>query len=272
MTNDASLFEDIRVETQDRVATLTLIKPDSGNTLSEARTVDELERALRGLEASGDIAVVILTGSGRIFSAGGNVKAMRDRAGMFAGAPHEIYANYRNAVQRLTRLMTDLSLMTLAAVNGAAIGAGCDLALMCDMRLAARRATFGQAFVNLGLIPGDGGAWFLARAVPRHVAADLILSGRTVSAEEAGRLGLVNEVVDDEQLLTRAHEIAALIAAKPPLALRLGKRLLNQAYAQSLPDFLETCAAYQSLLHHSADHHEALAAFFEKRTGQYHGH
>lgn len=265
-------WQDIRVETQGRVATLTLIKPETGNTVSEARTVDELERALRGLDSSGEVSVIILTGSGRIFSAGGNVKAMRDRAGMFAGAPPEIYANYRNAVQRVTRLMTDLSLVTLAAVNGAAIGAGCDLALMCDVRIAARRATFGQAFVNLGLIPGDGGAWFLARSVPRHVAADLIFSGRTVTAEEAARMGLVNAVVDDEQLLARAHEMAAAIAAKPPLALRLGKRLLNQAYALSLPDFLETCAAYQSMLHHTDDHHEALAAFFEKRAGDYHGH
>jgi enoyl-CoA hydratase/carnithine racemase len=265
-------FQDIRVERRDRVATLALIKPETGNTVSEARTVDELERALRGLESSGDVSVVILTGSGRIFSAGGNVKAMRDRAGMFAGAPHEIYANYRNAVQRVTRLMTGLSLVTLAAVNGAAIGAGCDLALMCDLRIAARSATFGQAFVNLGLIPGDGGAWFLARSVPRHVAAELIFSGRTISAEEASRLGMVSEVVDDEQLLARAHAMAAVIAAKPPLALRLGKRLLNQAYTQSLPDFLETCAAYQSMLHQSADHHEALAAFFEKRAGHYQGH
>lgn len=264
-------FQDIRVERQGRVAALTLIKPETGNTVSEARTVDELERALRGLESSGDVSVVVLTGSGRIFSAGGNVKAMRDRAGMFAGSPHEIYANYRNAVQRVTRLMTDLSLVTLAAVNGAAIGAGCDLALMCDLRIAGRSASFGQAFVNLGLIPGDGGAWFLARSVPRHVAADLVFSGRTLSAEEALRLGLVNEVVDDGQLLTRAHEIAAAIAAKPPLALRLGKRLLNQAYTLSLPDFLEACAAYQSMLHHTGDHREALTAFFEKRVGRYNG-
>ena len=142
---------------------------------------------------------------------------------------------------------------------------------MCDLRIAARRARFGQGFVNLGLIPGDGGAWFLTRAVPRHIAADLIFSGRMVGAEEAQQMGLVNEVVDDEQLLPRAREIAATIASKPPLALKMSKRLLNKAYEQSLPDFLDTCASYQSLLHRTADHREALAAFFEKRPGKYQG-
>ncbi len=266
-----SEYQDISVAVEGRVAVLTLQKPETGNTVSEARTIDELEDAIGGLQGGGDVAVLILTGSGKIFSAGGNVKAMRQRSGMFAGQPAEIERNYRRGVQRITRLMAGLDLVTIAAVNGAAIGAGCDLALMCDLRIAGRRARFGQGFINVGLIPGDGGAWFLARTVPHHVAADLILTGRIVGADEAARLGLVNEVVDDEALLPRARELAAEIAAKPPLALRLSKRLLNRAHELPLTEFLELCAGYQALLHVTADHQEALDAFFEKRPGVYHG-
>jgi enoyl-CoA hydratase/carnithine racemase len=142
---------------------------------------------------------------------------------------------------------------------------------MCDLRIAARSARFGQTFVNVGLIPGDGGAWFLARAVPRHIAADLIFTGRLIDAEEAASVGLINEVVDDAQLMGRARRLAELIAAKPPLALRQAKRLLNRAYESTLSDFLDLSAAYQAMLHQTADHGEALAAYFEKRTGVFKG-
>jgi enoyl-CoA hydratase/carnithine racemase len=257
-------YQDIRVEIIERVAVVTLHKPESGNTVSDARTLQELEHAIASAQAA-DAAVLILTGSGKIFSAGGNVNAMREKSGMFAGQPPEVYQNYRQAVQRLTRLMAGLDLVTLAAVNGAAIGAGCDLALMCDMRIAAKKARFGQGFINLGLIPGDGGAWFLARSVPRHVAADLIFTGRVIGADEALTLGLVNQVVEDEQLMERAREIAAVIASKPALALKLSKRLLNRAYQLALPDFLDLCAAYQAMLHATPEHHAALEAFFANR-------
>jgi enoyl-CoA hydratase/carnithine racemase len=264
-------YQDIQIESLDRVAVVTLQKPEAGNTISDARTLDELEDAFGRLQASAGVSVVILTGSKDIFSAGGNLKAMRDRSGMFAGQPAELYENYRTGVQRITRLMASLDLVTIAAVNGAAIGAGCDLALMCDLRIAARKARFGQAFINFGIIPGDGGAWFLARTVPHHIAAELVFTGRIVDADEAGRMGLVNEVVADDQLMPRARELAAEIAAKPPLALRLTKRLLNRALELPLSDFMDLSASYQALLHPTRDHQEALEAFFEKRPGVYRG-
>jgi enoyl-CoA hydratase/carnithine racemase len=264
-------YQDIRVEVTGRVALVTLQKAETGNTISDERTVQELEDAIGALQAGGEVSVLILTGDGRIFSAGGNLDAMREPSGMFAGQPIQLQENYRNGVQRVTRLMAGLDLVTIAAVNGAAIGAGCDLALMCDLRIAAKRARFGQAFVNLGLIPGDGGAWFLARTVPHHVAADLIFTGRIVGADEAARLGLVNEVVEDERLVPRALELAAEIAAKPPLALRLSKRLLNRALDLSLAEFLELSAGYQALLHPTQDHREALEAYFARRGGVYRG-
>ncbi len=264
-------FEHIRIEQDGRVAVLTLNRPESGNTVSEPAVIDELERGVHSLQSGGETSVIIITGRDKIFSAGGNVKAMRDRSGMFAGEPVTVYENYRNSVQRITRLMAGLDLVTIAAVNGHAIGAGCDLAVMCDLRIAAKKARFSQAFVNLGIVPGDGGAWFLARAVPRHVAAELIFTGKRIDGEEAYRLGLVNEVVEDDELLDRARALAAEIASKPPVALRLSKRLLNRASEVSLSEFLDISAAYQSFLHQTEDHHEAVAALLEKRPAEFKG-
>ena len=263
--------ENIRIERDGRLAVVTLDEPESGNTISELAAIEELERGISQLDSEGETSVLILTGRDRIFSAGGNVHAMRERQGMFAGEAIELYENYRDSVQRITRLMAGLDLVTIAAVNGAAIGAGCDLTLMCDLRLAAKSARFGAPFVNLGLVPGDGGAWFLSRILPRHFAAELLFTGRTIDAEEAYRMGLVNGVVEDDELLRRARELASEIARKPPLALRLTKRLFNRATEVSLEDFLDRSATYQAMLHGTQDHREALSAFFDKRRGSFEG-
>jgi enoyl-CoA hydratase/carnithine racemase len=258
-------YQDIGVEVKGRVGIVTLQRPETGNTISDANIIDELEAAIGSLNQSGDVSVVVVTGGGRIFSAGGNLRAMRDRAGMFAGEPADILENYRRSVQRITRLMASLDVVTIAAVNGAAIGAGCDLALMCDLRIASSAARFGETFINLGLIPGDGGAWFLARLLPHHFAADLIFTGRTIDAGEAYRMGLINEVVAPEHLMERALEVAGAITSKPWRALRLSKRLLRQANELSLSDFLEACAAYQAQLHHTDEHRAAVEALLDKK-------
>ncbi len=261
-------YQYCHLQREEGFAVLALNRPDTGNAISDEPLLAEVLDALEQVQRSPDLPALILTGSGRFFSAGGNVKAMSERMGMFAGSPLEIYESYRRTVQRLAQAVAALDAVTIAAVNGAAMGAGCDLALMCDLRLAAQSARFAQSFVNVGLIPGDGGLWFLARSAPRHVAAELIFSGRTLDGAEAFRLGLVNECIEDDRLLERARALAAAIASRPPLAVRLGKRLLNRAYDHSLTDFLELTAAYQSMLHHTADHQEALAALLEKREGR----
>jgi enoyl-CoA hydratase/carnithine racemase len=167
--------------------------------------------------------------------------------------------------------MNAIEVPVIAAVNGPAIGAGCDLALMCDIRIGSTRAQFGETFINLGIMAGDGGAWFLQRAVGVHRAAELTLTGRIVKAEEARDLGILLEVTEPERLLPRAREIAAEIAAKPPLAVRYAKRALRLAQRQGLEEHLEACASFQGALQKTEDHLEALAAFFEKRSGQYRG-
>jgi enoyl-CoA hydratase/carnithine racemase len=266
---DLPALEDATLEFDGGVAVLTLNRDDLRNALSGTALVDDICAALAWAGASPEISVLILTGAGAAFSAGGNIKMMRERALSSTAAQMEHY--YRSGVQRIPRAMNAIEVPVIAAVNGHAIGAGCDLALMCDLRIGSTKAQFGETFVNLGILAGDGGAWFLQRAVGVHRAAELTLTGRVVKAEEARELGILLEVTEPERLLPRAREIAAGIAAKPPLAVRYAKRALRLAQRQGLEEHLESCASFQGALQKTEDHLEALAAFFEKRAGQYRG-
>ncbi|MCE9639290.1 MAG: enoyl-CoA hydratase/isomerase family protein, partial [Betaproteobacteria bacterium] len=167
--------------------------------------------------------------------------------------------------------MQDAEIPVIAAVNGPAIGAGFDITNMCDIRIGSTNAQFGETFVNLGIIPGDGGAWFLQRLLGYQRAAELTFTGRIVKAEEALALGILLEVTTPEALMPRAREIAGKIAAKPPLAVRYAKRLLKLAQTQPLADHLDVCSSFQALCHKTDDHQEALTAFFEKRRGKFKG-
>jgi enoyl-CoA hydratase/carnithine racemase len=179
--------------------------------------------------------------------------------------------NYRRNVQRIPLALHAVEVPTIAAVNGPAIGAGCDLALMCDMRIASCRAPFGETFLNVGIIPGDGGAWFLPRVVGMAKACEMTFTGEVIDAEAALACGLVNTVTDHDTLMETARKLAARIATKPPAALRMAKRLLQMGQQLSLPQLLEQSAAYQALCHHTRDHAEALAAMFEKRPPRFSG-
>ena len=159
----------------------------------------------------------------------------------------------------------------IAAVNGPAIGAGLDLACMCDLRIAGKSAKFAESFVKLGIIPGDGGAWLLQRVVGFSKAAEMSLTGDMLDAEEALACGLVSRVVPDEDLLDAARALAAKIAANPPFAVRMTKRLLWEARRADLATVLEMSAAMQAVAHATGDHEEAVDAFLEKRTPQFKG-
>ena len=248
---------------------LSFNRDDVRNALTGTRLVDEICETLAWANAGSDVSVLILTGAGSAFSAGGNIKTMRERS--LASSTEELERYYRHGVQRIPRAMEACEVPLIAAVNGPAIGAGFDLANMCDIRIGSSRAQFGETFINLGLMAGDGGGWFLQRLVGEQRAAELTLTGRSVKADEALQLGILLEVTEPERLLARAGEIAAQIAAKPPLAVRYAKRALNLARRQSLNDHLETCASFQGALQKTEDHLEALSAFFEKRTGVFKG-
>lgn len=257
----------VRVEIgDDGVAVLTLDRPERRNPLSDPDLLDGIVGGLERVARDRRVRALVVTGAGPAFSAGGNVHEMRDRTGMFAGNPHEVSESYVGGVQRIPLAFAALDIPTIAAVNGPAFGAGCDMTFMCDLRIASTAASFGEVFVNLGLISGDGGTWFLVRHLGYQRAAEITLTGRVVDAAEAKVLGLVLDVVPPEELLPAALTLARRIAAQPAPALRMAKRLLKAAERTDLPTFLATAAAFQALAHHTPEHADALAKAEAKRT------
>ncbi len=243
------------------VATITLNQPETRNALTGAEMLDQLLGAIDRAEA--EARVMIITGAGTAFSAGGNIKDMATRSGLFGGSPEEILEGYRQTIQKLTRRILTTDLATIAAVNGPAVGAGFDLALGCDLRVGSPEARFAHTFVDLGIVPGDGGAWLLPRVVGWQRAAELSFTARMVGASEAVALGILLEVAPDA--LGRARELAQTIASKPAHSIRLAKRLLRQALSMDLDGFLEYSAALQAVSHHTEAHHQAVAEFLNRR-------
>jgi 2-(1,2-epoxy-1,2-dihydrophenyl)acetyl-CoA isomerase len=256
----------ILFQRQGSVAVLTLNRPQTRNALSGEEMFAAFERIFAYLNTDMSIRCAILTGSGTAFCSGGNVAQMRDREGMFAGTPEEIAHNYKVGIQRIPRAFEKLQLPIIAAVNGPAIGAGNDLACMCDIRLASSRAVFAESFVKVGIIPGDGGCWLLPRTIGYARAAQMALTGESIDAQEALRFGLVSEVVDPEQLMKEALSLAHRIAQNPPQVLRWTKQLLQEARGCTMDEALVKAGVLQGLAHHTDDHAEAVNAFFEKRT------
>lgn len=246
------------------VVTLTLDDPATRNAISGLPMIEALLAALAEAEVDPEARVILLTGAGPAFSAGGNIKAMGEGQGLVDAVPAMTRRNYRSGIQRLPLAFEALELPVVAAVNGPAIGAGCDLALMADIRIAGQSAKFAESFVRLGIVPGDGGAWLLPRVVGFSKATEMALTGDMVEAKEALTIGLVSRVVADDALLETATGIARRIAANPPDAVRMTKRLLRQAAGQSLTSFLEVSAAMQAIAHHTDDYRAGLAAMLDR--------
>ena len=261
----------VLLDIKDRIATVTLNDPERRNPITGNDMIEALLEKFAKVQADPEVSVMILTGAGSAFCAGGDIKEMNDPDGVFRKEPLAAAQSYVDGVQKLPQALYNLDIPTIAAVNGAAVGAGCDLTMMCDMRIALEKAKFGEVFLNLGIIPGDAGSWFLLRRLGHQRAADLTFSGRMVAADEALEIGMVLEVVPHDTLLERARERAAVIAAKPPRAVRIAKRLMRNAERMDLPDFLNSAAAYQALMHQTEDHHEAVSAFIEKRKPHFTG-
>lgn len=247
------------------VVTLTLNQPEIRNPLTGNSAVEEFVEACAQISSDDSVKVVIVTGAGSAFSSGGNVKDMRRYEEQ--GIPSiEIREEYRRGIQRLPLALYNLDVPTIAAVNGPAIGAGCDLACMCDIRIASTAAKFAESFVKVGLIPGDGGAWLLPRIVGSSKAAEMSFTGEIIDADAALACGLVSRVVAPEDLIACANDLARRIAANPGPALRLTKRLLREGQHMRLDSLLELSASYQALAHKTEEHIEATKAFVEKRT------
>jgi enoyl-CoA hydratase/carnithine racemase len=251
-------YQEIIFEEKESVAYLTLNRPDIRNAITGEIIIKEIEEACQRVQENNDISAMIITGAGSAFSAGGNVKDMYHKQGMFSGNPEQLRKNYCKGIQRIPLALYYLDVPTIAAVNGPAMGAGCDLACMCDIRIASETARFGETFVSVGLIPGDGGAFFLPRIIGFSRACELAFTCRVIDAYESERIGLISEVTAPENLIARCTEIAFEIAKQPSNILRLAKRLFNLSQGKSLEEVLELSAAYQALCHHTPEHEKAV--------------
>jgi enoyl-CoA hydratase/carnithine racemase len=264
---DAEPF--LLVERSGPVVTATFNRPAERNTITEAAQSDEIVNFCHDMAADRSVRAIVLTGAGKAFSAGGNVKLMQERAGMFGGTPYQIRNAYRDSVQRIGPALNELEVPVIAAINGPAIGLGLDIACMCDIRLMADSAVVAESYVKLGIIPGGGGGWLLPRLIGPQRAALMTLTGDAIDAATALAYGLVAEVIAADQLLARARELAARIAANPGHATRLAKRLMREGQDMKLDTLLQLAAGFQALAHNTSDHHEAITAFLERREPRF---
>ena len=254
------------VEKNGAIVTLTMNRPEERNPLTGH--FEEFVNACTHINADQSVKCVILTGAGSAFCAGGNVKDMRDKKGIASGTSRDIMDGYRNGIQRIPLAFYHLEVPSIAAVNGPAIGAGNDLACMCDIRIASDTALFAESFVKLGIIPGDGGAWLLPRVVGMSKAAEMTYTGDRIDAKEALACGLVSRVVPAADLMKEANALAARIASNPGVTLRMSKRLLREGQHMRIDSLLEMSAAFQAICHFTPEHDAAVQAFFDGRGGK----
>jgi len=261
----------ILFQKNNHIATLTLNQPKLRNSISEIEVVEEFIDALEQVNLDPQLRCLIITGAGSAFSSGGNIKHMINKEGMFAGEANDIRENYAKVIQRIPLALHNVNIPTIAAVNGPAVGAGCDLAMYCDMRIASHSASFAESFIRVGLIPGDGGAWILPRIAGFGRAAEMAFTGDAISAQQAFDWGMLNKIVNDDELMDEANLLAQRIVKNPPQALRATKQLMRAGTTMPLDNLLQMSAAIQANLHQTQDHLEAVSALIEKRTPDFKG-
>ncbi|HWE63050.1 MAG TPA: enoyl-CoA hydratase-related protein [Chloroflexota bacterium] len=256
-------YQALTLERDGAIATITLNRPESYNALNAALKAELLD-ALKIVARDSGVRCVVLTGAGKAFCSGQDLKE---------GVPESatVGDTLRTTYNPIVRLLRGMEKPMLAAVNGVAAGAGCSLALACDLRIASDAASFTLAFTNIGLVPDSGACFFLPRLVGMGVALDLALTGRVVRADEALRLGLANRVVPAQDFPSAVAELAATLAARPTRALGLSKRAINQALTMDLEQALEYEAWMQEIAAATDDFREGVTAFREKRTPRYEG-
>ena len=261
----------ITSERRGEIAILRLNRPEAMNALGTDGDGEAIRAACDAINADLTVRCAVLTGEGRAFSAGGDVKKMADPQGPFAGPGAGIRSHYQRNIHRIARALFGLDVPLIAAVNGPAIGLGCDVACMADIRIASDKAKFGVTFLKLGLVPGDGGSWLLPRTIGMSRAAELLFTGDVIDAATAAEWGLVSRVVPHDTLMDEALALAGRIAKLPPHALRLTKSLLRQAQTSSYDQALDAASTAQVMSHTTADHREGVAALLEKREPVFRG-
>lgn len=265
MSSSAPSEQPLLYEVSDGIATITLNQPDKLNALNDQMVSECVER-INEAKADDAVRVLILTGAGKGFCSGADVGKMGGEV-----TPVSVRARLQNGLQRIPVAMSDFDKPAIAAINGVAAGAGLDLALMCDLRFAAASAKVAETYSRLGLVPGAGGAYFLPRVVGTAKALEMLWSAEFVGAEEALRIGLVNRVFADDELMAGTRAFALKIAKAPPLSVRLIKSAVYRGLNMDVRTGLDLISSYLSIARTSNDHTEAMAAFREKRDGHYQG-
>ncbi|MEE3295279.1 MAG: crotonase/enoyl-CoA hydratase family protein [Pseudomonadota bacterium] len=261
----------LKFEKEGPIVTLTMNRPEIRNPLGESDDVKNFEEASSLINNDRDVRCVILTGKGAAFSAGGNVKNMKEKKGNFSGSSVALRERYRYGIHRIVRSVWNIEVPVIAAVNGAAVGLGNDVACLADIRIASENARFGVTFLKIGLIPGDGGAWLLPKIIGLSMASELLFTGKLINADQAKECGLISEVYEEKKLMIEANNLAKSIVKQPPDALRMSKKLLREGMISNFETILEMSANMQALMHLTEDHQEAITAFFEKRDGNFKG-
>jgi 2-(1,2-epoxy-1,2-dihydrophenyl)acetyl-CoA isomerase len=258
-------YETLTLDVTGAIATIAFNRPEARNALDLVMR-RELVAALDDVEADANARVLILTGRGGHFSAGGDVKTMRERRHTAAEGKSRV-----EALNRLVVRLAEFPRPTLAMVDGFAVGAGCNLALGCDLIVASDRARFGEVFARIGLVPDGGGTYFLPRLVGLARAKELVFTADIIDAAEAYRIGLVNRVVPAADLERETRTLAERIAAGPPAVLRMAKQMLNRSGDLDLRGALDQEASGQAIAITAEDHQEGLDAFFAKRPPRFTG-
>jgi 2-(1,2-epoxy-1,2-dihydrophenyl)acetyl-CoA isomerase len=261
------MSEELQFTVADFIATITLNRPDKLNAFTDAMLAEWLA-ALDACRSRDDVRVVVITGTGRAFTTGGDIGGFAAHA---ASPPAKIKSRVQDGIQLVPRKIAEMDKPVIAAMNGIATGGGLDVALACDIRFAAENARFAETYVRMGLIPGAGGAYLLPRIIGAARALEMFWSAEFVDAREAERIGLVNRVFPDHDLMPRTYEFARRVADGAPLAVQLIKRVVRMGLDKDLATGLELAAANLPVVRSSDDHLEAVAAHREKRTPKFKG-
>jgi len=257
---------DLEYEVRDGVGTILLNRPHRKNAFT-LEMIDEWAAVLVAARSDPDVRTLVLTGAGDGFCSGVDLDAFDQRG----SAPLDVKRNLTDRIHRVAYALQDLDKPMIAAVNGVAVGAGMDMALMCDIRLAASSARFSEGYVRVGLVPGDGGCYFLPRLVGPARAMELLMTGDFIDAAQAERIGIVNHVYDDECLIEETTALAQRLAAGPPVAIAMIKRAVQQSANCDLRTALDLISSHMAVVQSTSDSQEAYRAFVEKRTPIFEG-
>jgi enoyl-CoA hydratase/carnithine racemase len=259
---------DLQLAFKDHTLWITLERPDQSNAFS-IEMIQNLVSTLYKADEDNNVRSIVITGSGKHFCAGGDVKDMQTQSGMFSGEPNELRERYKRGIQQIPICMNTLSTPVVAMINGAAIGAGLDLSCMCDIRVASEKAKFGETFAKLGLIPGDGGTYFLQRVIGFSRAMELTLTCEVINSSEAKDIGLVNYVVGADELNSFTQSLLDKINSNAPIAIQMAKRAIVQAYRSDLTSNLELLSAYQGIAQRTSDHFESVDKILTKEKSNF---